>query len=122
MIYSIINNRGVLKEGDLFIINEGKPLELQKHKGETALIDPFRLRPGLWYVELYRLEGDKAVEKIICTPLKLDTLSTVARGLIAYPEIEDVLNRLEALERKVEELLDWSTQVAPKIHEHIIIK
>ena len=145
MRYSIIKNRGVLKEGAPFIIDEGKPLELhfddlpagdyelvlsdkqytkiaQPHKGDTALIDPFRLRAGVWHVELYRLENGKAVEKIICTPLKLDTLSTVARGLIAYPEIEDVLNRLETLERKVEELLDWSTQAAPKIHEHKIIK
>lgn len=146
MRYKIIGRRGVLKEGSLFLIDEGNPLELcfdnlppgtyelvlygkdgkldrrlcQKHEGDTALIEAFRLRAGIWHVELVRIEDGKATDKIVCAPIKIDTLATVSDGLVAFPEIDDLVAKVAELEATVAELYAWMEQVAPTIHTHKI--
>lgn len=148
MRYTITKNRGVLCDGTPYVIDENKPLVLefdglpageyrlvlhkakvgglewelrQKHSGDHAEIEAFRLRTGTWNVELHKIEDKKIVDKIICTPLRVESLSSRTTGMIAYPEIDDVLDRLANIEKQLDTIQDWIGLVAPMIHEHKVI-
>lgn len=141
MKYRIIGRRGVSADGAPFLLDEGKSLELefedlpageyllrltdkgtrtlaQRMNGRRASIAAYRLRAGLWYAELIGTDG----EKIILTPIRVRSLAASETGLICYPEIEEVLKTVAELTAKVAELTAWRDEVAPKIHEHKIIK
>lgn len=142
MNYTIINKRGVLQDGSPFLLDEKKPLVLsfdglsgdyvftaQKRDALTPKVTKkvtdgrveiahSTLKAGTYYVELLKVEGDVIVDKIICTPIHVDTLATMAKGLIVYPEIEYVVSRLAQLEETVAEITAWKDEVAPLIHKH----
>lgn len=139
--YKIIGQRGVLQDGTPFVLDEGKPLVLsfdvsgdwlfvakkrdatakkitKEVKNGSVTIVPSALAAGTYYVELLKVENDVIVDKIICTPICVDTLATMAKGLIVYPEIDAVVERLAELEKIVAEIEAWKDQVAPLIHKH----
>lgn len=145
MKYKIIGTRGVLEEGAPFLLNERKALQVVFEnlpdgeylfrlsdrmkrdvetclKGNKAEISSHRLRSGLWYAELLQKVDGVYKAKIICTPIRIESLATATEGYICYPEIDEVLKLQAEYIAKVDELLQWREQVAPLIHEHKIIK
>lgn len=144
MQYEIIRNRGVLKKGNTFLLNESNPLVIEFNNldgtnilvlkraksadkeivvpfSNIAEIDVSRLRAGVYNVEVKRVENEKVVDVIICNPIVVNTLSGMNGGLIAYPEIDSVMTRLAEVEDALADLLDWQESVKDKIHEHKII-
>lgn len=148
MRYSIIKNRGVLKEGAPLILDEGRPLvfdfvglpdgekwlRLAKQKdgaldktitvkieGPHVEIDEHSLRVGTYCVEILVGDGKNVTGKIVCTPVCVSTLATMAKGLVVYPEIDAVVQRVAELEGEVAEINAWKEAVAPLIHQHKVI-
>ena len=144
MLYEIIRNRGVLREGNTFLLNESNPfviefnnldgtniLVLKRAKSaDKEIVVPFsniaeiavdRLKAGVYNVEVKRVKNDKVVDVIICNPIVINTLSGMNSGLIAYPDIESIIKRLAEVEDALADLLDWQESVKDKIHEHKVI-
>ena len=143
MRYKIIGGRGVSEEGAPFLLDEGKDLELEfenlnigyamrlsdksgrtvtrQIQGKQCCIPDYKLSAGLWYLELIRMDAQNS-DKILCTPIRIQSISSVTQGLICYPEIDEILKNVADLAVAVEELKQWREEVAPKIHEHKIIK
>lgn len=144
MKYKIIGTRGVLEEGAPFLLNEETALQVvfenlpdgeyffrlsdrtkrtleTRVKGNAVEIQSYRLRPGLWYAELLQKIDGAYKAKIICTPIRVESLATTTEGYICYPEIDEVLKLQAEYIAKVDELLQWRDSVAPLIHEHKVI-
>ncbi len=144
MKYKIIGTRGVLEEGAPFLLNEEKSLQVvfenlpegeyflklsdrntrkveTRIKGNSAEIQSYRLRPGLWYAELLQKIDGAYRSKIVCTPIRVENLATATEGYICYPEIDEVLKLQAEYIAKVDELLQWRDKVAPLIHKHKVI-
>lgn len=146
MQYEIIRNRGVLKDAAPFVIDEGNALSfdfdnlpegrfllaLERERGvekeivveakKHVIIAISKLKPGTYNVELRKQEGTFIVDKIICAPICVTQLSSMNKGLMCYPQIDEVIHRLWELEKEVAVLTDWKNEVEPKIHEHKIMK
>ena len=144
MQYEIIKNRGVLKECAPFILDEKKPLIFdfdnlpdgdymlclkRQNSGDREIVVQAKkkttvsaavLKAGIYSVELKKVENDFITDCIICAPLVVNTLASMNKGLIVYPEMDEVINRLCDLERQVAQLTEWVESVKDKIHEHNI--
>ena len=146
MNYKIITkNRGVLKDTAPFLLDkkqdlvlsfdnipEGKFLCAIDNKNERrvvvdviggkAVIPVYKLKIGLWYVELLEInEAGEVINKIVCTPIIISSLASQAKGYFVYPEIESVVNRLVEVEEELERINAWIAENAPKIHTHDIL-
>ena len=146
MQYEIIRNRGVLKEAAPFVIDEGNALSfdfdnlpegrfllaLKRERGvekeivveakKHVIIATSKLKPGTYNVELRKQEGTFIVDKIICAPICVTQLSSMNKGLMCYPQMDEVIHRLWELEKEVAAHAVWIDEVRDKIHEHKILK
>ena len=145
MFYKIIKKTGVLETGTPFNLDEENELVLSfsnlpdgelyasvsdgrmkkiivKILDGKAVIRRNKIFPGIWYVEVLKVENGQYVDKIVCTPITLISVAKQTTGLIAYPEMESVLSQIAELTEIVHNLSDWAQKVSPLIHEHKIIK
>lgn len=142
MIYNIIKKRGVLQEGTPFLMDEHNALTLhfndlsgewharltlnsreviKKLSGNEVSFLSTELLPGTWNLELIKSENGVATDKIICQPIVVQHLGSRTKGYIVYPEIDAIIARLAAIEKRIADIDSWIDQVKDDIHHHEIL-
>lgn len=104
-------------EYNLVISTMERPLGRFRVANGAVSIPQTRLKSGIINAELFEVSVDGTVQKFIMRPIVIQSINETARGLVAYPEIDDVLKRVSDLEKTVEELTKQNTEYGEKIAE-----
>lgn len=104
-------------EYNLVISTRERPLGRFRVANGAVSIPQTRLKSGIINAELFEVAADGTVQKFIIRPIVIQSINETARGLVAYPEIDDVLKRVADLESKVEELAKQNAAYVEKIAE-----
>lgn len=104
-------------EYNLVLSTRERPLGRFRVVNGAVSIPQTRLKSGIINAELFEVSADGTVCKFIMRPIVIQSINETARGLVAYPEIDDVLKRVADLEAKVEELAKQNAVYGEEIAE-----
>lgn len=104
-------------EYNLVLSTRERPLGRFRVVNGTVTVQHTRLKSGIINAELFEVTADGTVQKFIIRPIAIQSINETAHGLVAYPEIDDVLKRVFDLESIVEELSKQNTAYGAKLAE-----
>lgn len=104
-------------EYNLVLSTRERALGRFRVSGGTVSVQQTRLKSGIVNAELFEIEADGTVRKFIMRPIIVRSINETARGLVAYPEIDDLLKRVADLETTVEELSRQNAEYCAQIAE-----